>query len=110
MRKRTEMINTSKIDWSLPIWQSIFTSRGKVCESCNSYLGSEPLTYMFDHLLEKNTHPEIKYEEWNIGLVCGTCHDLKTKGFPTEKHQELINKAKQRYESEALLQVDKEKC
>ena len=68
------------------------------CENCGKWLGKEPLSYMFDHLLEKSKYPELEYEEDNICYICLECHDNKTRGFPGEKHKQLIEKAKIRYE------------
>jgi hypothetical protein len=52
---------------------------------------------MFDHLLEKSKHPELKYEKENIILVTFEEHEKKTNGFPDEKHKELIEVAKQKF-------------
>src|SRR6478752_5008982 len=61
------------------------------CENCGKWLGPEPLSYMFDHLLEKSKYPELKYEEENICYLCLECHDNKTRGLISEKIQNLIN-------------------
>lgn len=67
------------------------------CENCGKWLGSEPLSYMFDHLLEKSKYPELKYEPINICYLCLECHDNKTRGFISEKIQNLINKVKEMF-------------
>ena len=54
------------------------------CENCGKWLGNEPLSYMFDHLLEKSKYPELAKEEDNIMLVCLECHDNKTRGILTD--------------------------
>jgi 5-methylcytosine-specific restriction endonuclease McrA len=64
------------------------------CANCGIYLGKEPKTYMFDHLLEKSKYPELKYEELNICYLCLNCHDRKSRGFIPEKIQKLIDKVK----------------
>lgn len=64
------------------------------CENCGKWLGKEPLSYMFDHLLEKNKHPDLAFEEENIMLVCLECHDNKTRGFITELVREKIERVK----------------
>ena len=69
----------------------------KVCRSCGVWLGNEPRTYMFDHLLEKEKYPEFKYEEDNIFLCCLECHDAKNKGYPKLKHEEAIQRAREKY-------------
>lgn len=63
---------------------SIWMRRRHVCENCGKWLGKEPLSYMFDHLLEKSKYPELMYEELNIMFTCLECHDNKTRGKLTE--------------------------
>jgi 5-methylcytosine-specific restriction endonuclease McrA len=67
------------------------------CENCGKWLGSEPLSYMFDHLLEKSKYPDLKYEEDNIMLVCLECHDNKTRGFLTDLVNQKIQEIRKRY-------------
>ncbi len=57
------------------------TNNPHICESCNKQLGKEPLSYMFDHVLEKSKYPELAFEEENIMYLCFECHDNKTRGF-----------------------------
>lgn len=68
------------------------------CENCGEWLGKEPLSYMFDHLLEKSKYPELKFEEDNIMLVCLKCHDEKTRGFASEYVNNRIKIVKQKHE------------
>jgi 5-methylcytosine-specific restriction endonuclease McrA len=68
------------------------------CENCGKWLGNEPLSYMFDHLLEKSKHPELKYEEQNIMLVCLECHDNKTRGFLTDLVRAKIEEVRKRFD------------
>lgn len=67
------------------------------CKSCGKWLGDEPLSIYFDHLLEKSKYPEVEYAWDNIFLCCWDCHTLRTNGHPTEKHQEAIIDAKKRF-------------
>ena len=67
------------------------------CENCGKWLGNEPLSYMFDHLLEKNKYPELKYTEENIMLVCLECHDNKTRGFLTDLVKEKIKIVREKF-------------
>lgn len=67
------------------------------CEMCGEWLGSEPLSYMFDHILEKSVYPELKFEEDNIAYLCLLCHDNKTRGFPSESYLQKINETKIKY-------------
>lgn len=78
-------------DLFLEIWEE----RGPYSELDNTYLGEEPLSTYFDHLLEKNLYPHLQYEKENILIVSFEQHQLKTDGHPLPKHQEAIDKAKQ---------------
>ncbi len=76
---------------------SLWRIKIHTCENCGRGLGNEPLSYMFDHLLEKSKYPELKCEEANIILVCLECHDLKTRGFLSDKYRERIEKVKETF-------------
>ena len=44
-------------------FRTIWNKRKKhECENCGKWLGKEPLSYMFDHLLEKSKHTYLKFE------------------------------------------------
>lgn len=86
---------TQMRDFFLGIWNK---RKKHECENCGEWLGKEPLSYMFDHLLEKKSHPELRLEEENIMLVCLKCHDEKTRGFASDYVKNRINIVKQKYE------------
>ena len=66
----------------------------KQCIICGTPIYGEPLSYMFEHLIEKSKRPDIAFEEWNVAYpMCLDCHTYKTNGFPKEKHKQLIIKA-----------------
>jgi hypothetical protein len=67
------------------------------CEICKVWLGSNPLTYMFDHVLEKSKYPELAFEEENIMYLCLLCHDKKTRGYYDDITKERINYLKTKY-------------
>lgn len=77
------------------LYLNVWKERLHCCENCGKALGSEPLTYMFDHLLEKSKYPELKLVKENIMLVCFECHEKKTMGHPSEIQQTRIEKARQ---------------
>lgn len=81
-------------DWAF--YSKIWSEREHVCQSCDKRLYGELKNYYMDHLLEKSTYPQFRYVESNIAIVCeDPCHSRKTNGFPTERHQVLIEQAKQ---------------
>lgn len=79
------------------LFYNIWESNPHRCQSCNKFLGNEIKTYFFDHLLEKSKYKDLRYNEDNIFICCMDCHELKTMGNPTVKHQEAINKIKEKY-------------
>lgn len=80
-------------DLFLDIWEE----RGPWSEIDDSYLGKRPLKVFFDHLLPKETFPEVKYEKWNILVVSADQHTARHGGFACAKHQEEIQRAKDTY-------------
>lgn len=76
------------------MFYNIWSKRRHYCESCGLWLGNEPLSIFFDHLLEKSTHKEFALIEDNIYLCCSTCHSMKSNGFPTERHKQAIENFK----------------
>ena len=73
----------------------IWSKRRHYCESCGLWLGNEPLSVFFDHLLEKSKYPEFALMENNIYLCCGECHTKRHLGYPTPKHLTAIKEAKE---------------
>lgn len=67
------------------------------CENCGKWLGKEPLSYMFDHLLEKSKYPDLAMNDDNIMIVCLECHDNKTRGFLTDLVRQKIEKVRTKY-------------
>ena len=81
-------------EFFLQVWKN---RKQHDCENCGKWLGNEPLSYMFDHLLEKSKFPELKFEEDNIMLVCLECHDNKTRGFLTDLVRAKIEEVRKRF-------------
>lgn len=77
----------------LEIWKE----RPHYCQITGKWLGNQPKSWHFDHLLEKSKYPELAFEKDNIILVDFEVHELKTNGFPLPKHRELIEQAKQKF-------------
>ena len=77
---------------------SIWKKREHRCENCNTYLGTEPLSYMFDHVLEKSKYPDLKYEEENICILCLNCHSNKTNCKLSDFMKKKIKKVKERFQ------------
>lgn len=74
---------------------NVWKKRDHSCENCKTYLGSVPLSYMFDHVLEKSKYPHLKYEEENIWILCLECHTNKTNCNLNTTMKEKIKKVKE---------------
>lgn len=82
----------------LEIWRNRVDMMGDhYSEVSGEKLPKKFSTIFFDHLLERSKYPELEFEEENIILCTGDEHTKKSNGFPLPKHQELINKAKERF-------------
>lgn len=62
------------------LWAEIWVERPHSCYNCDCYLGEEPLTLFFDHILEKSTdrYAHLRYVKENICLLCWDCHTNKS--------------------------------
>ena len=78
-------------------FKELWKKRRHNCENCGKWLGNEPLSYMFDHVLEKSKYPQLILEEDNIMFLCLECHDSKTRGFITEKIRAKIEELKKKF-------------
>lgn len=90
-------VNDGNIIQMRDFFMDVWKSKSHNCENCGKRLGNEPLSYMFDHLLEKSKYPDLKYEKENICLMCLECHDLKTRGFITDLIREKIDYVKNKF-------------
>lgn len=77
-------------DFYMEIWKE----RPHVSEVSGDPLGRTPKSWMFEHLLEKSKHPELRFVKKNVILCTFAEHEVKTMGNPLPKHKELIDKAK----------------
>ena len=96
MLKRKRKTSSDKEKMFL-FFKELWTRRRHNCENCGKWLGNEPLSYMFDHVLEKSKYPELTLEEENIMFLCLECHDSKTRGFITEKIRAKIEEVKKKF-------------
>lgn len=67
----------------------------KYCWACKAPIWGENLSIYWDHLLEKSSFPELKFEEQNLFFCCPDCHTRKGNGFPHIVHKQAIEKAKE---------------
>lgn len=55
-------------------YTEIWEERGGICQVSGDYLGAEPLTTMFHHILPKAKFPQYRYCSWNIILIHPDLH------------------------------------
>ena len=81
--------------WNLfqKLWEAL--PKIKRCWSCDARIFGPNKPLYWDHLLEKNKYPELRLEPKNLFFCCGDCHQKKNMGWPTVKHKEAIEQAKQ---------------
>ena len=93
-KRKKKVVDQEEIEKMRAFFLSIWSKRPHYCSICGAYLGSEPRTYHFEHLIEKQSHPELKYEERNVELLDLGCHDMKTRGFYPESYIKKIAETK----------------
>ncbi len=94
IKERTSLTE-EQFAFFLEVWRERQDSDGRnFCEVSGRKLPLEPLSLYFDHLLEKSSHPEYRFDKRNIAIVHQDVHTLKTNGFPLPKHKELIDNFK----------------
>jgi hypothetical protein len=80
-------------------YQKIWEKRSHICYETGEYLGLEPRTYMFHHVLEKEKYPKYRHREWNIVLVTGDVHTLAHSNIEkTPKIKRLREQLLKKYE------------
>ena len=75
--KNVERIEADKLrrEKDLKFYTLIWSKRIHVCFNCNKGLGPTPNLLYFHHIIRKSSHPEFRYDEENIVLLCGECHN-----------------------------------
>src|SRR4026207_1024987 len=92
-RKEAKAQATKELhEWLLSLWNRM-PKGTKKCKSCLGPIFGEFKPLYFDHLLEKDKYPQYSMTEDNIWFCCGDCHELKSRGFPKERHKQAIKKA-----------------
>jgi hypothetical protein len=79
---------------------SIWKKRLHRCENCDAYLGSEPLSTFFHHILPKSKYPDVAYDKSNIILLTLPEHesvenDMYRFEEVNKRRIELLNKINQ---------------
>lgn len=76
-------------------YNEIWNERPHVCGNCGHFLGQEPRTIYFDHILEKSKYPEYRHTKENIWLLCWDCHTNKTNGIYSDTMKSVIKETRE---------------
>src|SRR5689334_16730504 len=85
-------IKKELVQTDMAFYLKVWMARPHKCEECKTNLESKPRLYNFDHILEKQSHPELRHVEDNIQLLCLQCHSTKTNGILSPRMKELTEK------------------
>ena len=67
--KRDMFVQKTKIETMRNLFLEIWKERKHYSEVSGDYLGKEPLSTFFHHILPKNKYPELEYDKSNIILL-----------------------------------------
>ena len=103
----------SKVDkkarWQKDVkfYTEIWTESNRKCQISGKYLGNEPLSTFFHHILAKTRFPEYRYCKWNILLVHPEIHNqIEMDIDRVPKARELYEDLMRRYENGELLKCE----
>jgi len=90
-------VDKEKINKMRSFFMEIWNKRKHYSEVSGIYLGSEPMSTYFHHIMPKEKYPELAYEESNIILLTFPEHsnvenDMYKYDIINEKRKELMKK------------------
>lgn len=94
IKKKPKIVDQEEIDKMRNFFLSIWRKRSHCCTICGVWLGSEPRSYHFHHVIpkqrQKNYDVDITYDEKNIIFVCLDCHSgIETYGITSPSLDKL---------------------
>jgi len=98
--KRDMFVQKTKIETMRNLFLEIWKERKHYSEVSGDYLGKEPLSTFFHHILPKNKYPDLEYDKSNIILLTLDEHtDVESCMYKFEevnkRRIELLNKINQ---------------
>jgi hypothetical protein len=98
--KRDMFVKKTKIETMRNLFLEIWKERKHYSEVSGDYLGSEPLSTFFHHILPKSKYPELEYDKSNIILLSLLEHesvenDMYRFEEVNRRRIELLNKINQ---------------
>lgn len=77
--------------WFVYLFEQRMNSKGFIrCFECDKYMHEntwKQITTCYSHILSRKTFPQYKGCEWNIEIVCPSCHSLYSNRPSNAKNQ-----------------------
>lgn len=98
--RRDTFVNKTKVDIMRDFFMDIWKERPHYSEVSGEYLGKEPFSTYFHHILPKVKYPELAYEKSNIILLTLEEHtnvenDMYRYDVVNERRTTLLNQINQ---------------
>lgn len=104
IKRTVKPVDTEARDRMRNLFLSIWGKRPHRSEVSTTYLGNEPLTVYFHHILPKEHYPEMMYEESNIILLTLDEHsNVENYKFKYEEINKRRTKLLETHEKSVLL-------
>ena len=69
LKRTRKPIDQESLNKMRDFFLSIWAKRAHYSDVSGTYLGKEPLSVFFHHVMPKKTYPNLAYEEYNIVLL-----------------------------------------
>lgn len=93
-----KQVNVEHIIQMQEFFKLIWNKRNHISEISNEYLGNNPLSIFFHHILPKSKYPQAQYDEDNIILLTFAEHQtVEGDIYKYPKINEIRNKLKIKY-------------
>ncbi len=97
--KRDMFVQKTKIETMRNLFLEIWKERKHYSEVSGNYLGKEPLSTFFHHILPKSKYPELEYDKSNIILLTLDEHtDVESDMYKYEEVNKRRESLKLKYE------------
>ncbi len=97
--KRDMFVQKTKIETMRNLFLEIWKERKHYSEVSGNYLGKEPLSTFFHHILPKEKYPELEYDKSNIILLTLDEHtDVESDMYKYEEVNKRRESLKLKYE------------
>jgi len=97
VKRRKKPYNKEMWQKDIAFYTRIWEKSNRRCKITNRYLGDEPLTTFFHHILPKSRFPEYRWCEWNVIMLHPEVHaqveiDIDRVPGARELYEKLLEK------------------